>query len=50
MGYMRNARRFWRENLKKKAIWITWVEYVKMYLKERLCESIAWINLAHKKK
>jgi hypothetical protein len=50
MGYMRNACRFWRENLKEKAIWKTWVEYIKIYLKERWCEGIAWSNLAKKKK
>ena len=49
-GDMRNARKFWRENLKEKAIWKTWMEYIKIYLKERWCEGIAWINLAHKRK
>ena len=49
MGDVRNICRFWRETLTEKAIWKTWVEYIKIYLKERMCEGMAWINLAHKK-
>jgi len=35
MGDMRNACTFWSENLKEKAIWKTWMEYIKIYLKKK---------------
>jgi hypothetical protein len=35
MGEMKNVCRFWRENLKKKAILKTLMEYIKTYLKGR---------------